>query len=490
MPNKIAKYLPSYDKILLFYGGFVASLDIKEYSSLLHECIESAKAVDNIPLEVSDEIQGFLRNRPLVLLKNADATVCYLRPGIQKEIQALFVKRGQPIDMPEEPLLDSAIHDFSDLSNPPLCSKNKEDLKLLYDTCEKVGLLRELYIEVISHDTDYFQQFLTERPAPIVGFTPLGIGECACIGHKSNRVFNNMRYVYEEQFVNHILAVVPNKSDTVRVLSMGSGRLLQDWKLIGLLIKEGYTTFQWVLVDPINSNNPRIDRLKDFYEKIKDIHVELIACTSIAEVQDKAGVVSNQHAVLTIDFDQEILKDLSCCKVYLHPAGKLFLSSGVAGFVVTAQETASVFQEARFLAMANDIEASVPDNYQGVVRIACIENWAVAVYAISVLQRRGAAVVELHIDMDANEEKISAQELFGFFFPTLHLTIKTPTTDEIEDQIEQKQQFDFILSYPLTKEELESMGVASFEQVDSHIMTKTNTAYILGPSALTTFRWK
>lgn len=207
-------------------------------------------------------------------------------------------------------------------------------------------------------------------------------------------------------------------------------------------------------------------------------------------MQEKADLVSNQHAVLTIDFDRDVLKDLICCKMFLNSTGKLFLASGVAGFVVTAQETASVFQEARFLAMANDIEASVPDNYQGVVRIACIESWAVAVHAISVLQQRGVAEVELHIDMDADEEKISAQELFGFFFPNLNLCIKTPTTDEIEDQIQQKQQFDFILSYPLTKEELESMGVASFEQVTSHTMTKTNTAYILGPSCVTTFRWK
>lgn len=468
----------------------MASLEIKEYSSSLSACIKSAKACDSIPNEVSEEIQGFLRNRPVVLLKNAHASVCYLRPGIQKEIQALFVKRGKPIDMPEEPLLDRATHDFSDLSNPPLCSKNKEDLKLLYDTCEKVGLLRELYIEVVSHDTDYFQQFPAERPAPIVGFTPLGIGECACVGHKSNRVFNNMRYVYEEQFINHILAVVPNKADTVRVLSMGSGRLLQDWKLIGLLVKEGYTSIQWVLVDPINSDNPRIDRLKGFFAKIKDTYVELIACTNISQVQEKADLVSNQHAVLTIDFDRDVLKDLICSKMFLKSTGKLFLAGGVAIFVVSAQETTALFQEAKYLTIASDIEASVPDNYQGVVRIACIENWAVAVYAISVLQRCGVAEVELHIDMDADEEKISAQELFGFFFPKLNLSIKTPTTDEIEDQIQQKQQFDFILSYPLEQEELESMGVATFEQVTTHTMTKTNTAYILGPSALTTFRWK
>lgn len=466
----------------------MASLGMKEYSPSLKEFIKSSKPGDTVPKEVSDEIQGFLRNRPVVVLKNERAHVCYLRPGIQNDIQALFVKRGKPIDVPELPLLDKTVHDFSDLSNPPLCSKNHEDLEHLYRICDKVGLLRELYMEVISHDTDYFQQFPKLSPAPVVGFTPLGIGECACVSHKYNRVFTKTRYAFEQQFVNHILATVPHKADVVRVLSMGSGRLLQDWKLIGLLLKEGYNAIHWVLVDPINANNPRIDRVNNFFAKIEDVSVELIACNNISEVQE--GLVSSAHAVLTVDFDPEIWKDLIRSKMYLAPSGKLFFGAGMTVFVVSAEGTTIPFHQLKYGAMAKDIEASVPNQYQGVVRIACIEDWSVAVHAITSLQKQGVVDIDLHIDMDADEEKITAHELFAFFFPRLKIAINTPTVEEIETQIQQKQQFDFILSYPLDEEEQSRIGVATFEEAALHTMSKTSTAYILGPSSLKVFRWK
>lgn len=407
---------------------------------------------------VEAEIKGFLENRPVVHLKNDKATVCYLRPGIEKDIQAGFTQRKQTIDIPDRPLLDRSIFDLSNEEHPARCSKHPEDLAHLFEVCERVGLLRELFLEIVQHDTDYFQQAPTLCP-PLVGLSPLGLFECACTDHKSNRVFSDTRRAAEKTIVEHILNLVPNKTDTVKVLSLASGMLLQDWKLIGLLIDAGYSRFEWTAVDPIIKKEAPLDTIKTFFQKLPCIEINLVGYEQIQDVP--ASIYSELHAVTVIDAAPEICNDIIALLPKLSQGAKVFYAGGSNIFSIDAQGLKTVQQSQVVKNITSDIAKEIPKIDERAIRLGVFDNWATSLHLLAAMNEHGVRSIELYTNLDR-------PSYYQALFPNLALHITNISREEMQEQIKTGDHLDFMLTYIFDQKMQKPATVA-----------KTTTVYLM-----------
>lgn len=245
------------------------------------------------------EASLFLENQPVVTLQKNDTFVCYRRPGIEDSLRSAFYRLRIFIDQPEKPVIDTNKHTFFDVINPSPCSKNELDLEHLFATCEKVGLLRELYIEVTQNPNDYFAVQGNK-----VTFSPLRFSECPCSTGSHSRFLNEQRYKMEMSLCDHICKVVPDRNASIRILDMGCGDLLQVWQAIGRLIEDGYTSFEVALVDP---ELPIVHKERQkVIKKIISIYESLDEPQKLELTQDSLM----QLAQVTIQQTGELFKDL------------------------------------------------------------------------------------------------------------------------------------------------------------------------------------
>ncbi len=354
---------------------------------------------------ISSEIHGFLANRPLVVLQKGDVKICYLRPGVDDAIQQAFLLLGLEVDVPKKPLLNKVI-DFTDFDSPVQCSKNPDDLQKLYDTCIRVGLVRELYLEIVTNDTDYFKQ--VSEPNPQVCFTPLGISECACRDRQNNRLFSETRYVLENQVIKHLKA---NKNQPIEVISMGSGGLLQDWKLLGLLVKEGFKEISWAAVDPINKKNPQVQKMKEFLSHISGVAITFTAYSSIEDVPDK-----QVDAIVAFDVPA-IVEDLAKSYTLLSDSGKLFYGSSDVIFEISKDKTDIPLMPPECLEAYEDMIQQPSSEF--IVKSDLFE----AAGALAALSSQGIKEAKFSIEWDEQTYRTSAQTLFSFLFPSMSITI-------------------------------------------------------------------
>lgn len=448
------------------------------YSPGLNYYIDNPSFAILLP-NVEAEIEGFLHARPVVVLTNGSKSVHYLRPGLQKDIQAAFVERNKVADIPAKPRLDRTVIDFSDEKNPPLCSKHPDDLQHLFDVCERVGLLKELFLEIVHHDTDYFQQQLETTP-PRVGLSPLGLFECACVHHSSNRLFTKMRDRVEKQVIEHILALVPDKSQPVKILSLASGHLLQDWKLIGLLVNAGYSTMEWTVVDPINQSEAPLDKIKAFFSKIPTLQVSFTAYDKIVDVPDDC--LNQIHAATVIDGPDGICSDIVSMIPKLAAGAKIFHTGGDNLFSIDSQGIKVVRQPSVYKQLAADAVKALPQNHTAPIRISVLYQWTASLHTIAALQEHGVRTIQLVTN-------VKEQALYAALFPACTFQISSTTPQEMEERIKNREYFDFILTKPLDKSAQQRIGLATFQKATQHIPDKTTTAYLISAENYSIFRW-
>ncbi len=401
----------------------MATQEVTTFSSSLQSFIEAALNKTKLTLKdatILDELRGFLNSRPVVVLQNERAKISYLRPGIQREIQQAFTELRTFIDMPENPIVDSTV-DFSDLSKPVLCSKHPDDLNRLFEVCKKVGLVRELYLEVVAHDTDYFQQLLRQDSPRRVYFSPLFASECACNYNLNNRLFSDTRYEFENHVLAHILNTVTDKKDPVRVISMGSGRLLQDWKLIGLLVQAGYTDIHWAAVDPQNSNNPSVRKVQEFFSHVSGAKINLTAYTDISSVP-----TTLVDAVVAIDIPA-IWGDISKSCTRLQERGKVIYGHDECVFEISSTETRVLSRSSDYTRLTLGQEKCKEE-----VSLVCATDWPLAACAVADLVAEGYKKFTLYIGDQTID--IDTMQLFSFLFPTSSFVIKLPTAQQLNTE--------------------------------------------------------
>ncbi len=405
----------------------MASIESKTFSPALKSFINSALNGSFISVDqdaVSSEIQGFLHERPVVLLQNGDTKISYLRPGVDRTIQQAFIKLRHPIDIPDQPFVRSGA-DFTDLSKPPAVSKNPKDLKQLFEICKKLKLLKELYLEIVEHDIDYFEQSI-EPKNPRLSFSPLALSECTCRDNSNNRLFTDIRYIAERRLVSHIATTLPNKRDQVRVISMGSGKLLQDWKAIGLLVKEGYCNISWTAVDPINENNSAITQVRDFFKELPFAEITLSTFTSI----DLVPADTLYHAVFALDIPA-IWEDLIKSFGYLGTDGKLIYGRSELLFEVSSQETLMPLYPVEYEA---DLVCALEAGYKEPLHIVSSSSWDLTAALLTKLSKKGISKFLLSLP-EESENKIALKSLFSFLFPSLDITIQEPTEAEMDPSL-------------------------------------------------------
>jgi len=448
------------------------------YSPALEAFIKNPTATisPETKAEIKVEVDGLIVNRPVVVLKNDKTTLSYHRPGVAREIQAACITAmGIIVDTPAQPTLNPTADDFSDLSKPPRCSKNPSDLLQLYAVCERVGLLRELYLEVITHDTDYFQQSITNNN---LLFTPLGLEECACRSNRGNRIFADSRYSFEEHFVAHITATVA-KDQCVKVLSLGNGKLLQEWKSIGLLIKEGYREFEWILVDPINSKLAPIAAFKDFFAKLPGIQMHITAYDRLSDVPK-----CQLHAVTMVDASEEVFNEILAALEYLAPEGKLIQAGGNNFYAVSPSGITVLKQSYTITEICEDMLQIVPEGYTAPIKLVAFEFWIYGLNAIDTLIHQG--VKEIHLLLLDHDIEVAH---YATLFPTITLTIEKATTDEFEARLSSREHFDFIITVQPEEETKRDLGIEESQKIPSHSLGQSTTAYLRDETSLTIFSW-
>lgn len=229
--------------------------------------------------------------------------VTYLRPHFPYHCDA------QMWGIPQEPLLKDPqlLLDGS----APVLSKHPDDLRALWAACQKADQLYALYMEIISHPRQYYVQEIDRHQKPMLCFPPLLLSECGCDGPNSakiNRLLSPRRERMECAARDHILKCVPDRSSVVRIIDVGCGNLLPLWRILGLLLMQGYRTFHVGLVDLWKPNGYHeeadlIEALHAFFQKFDGVTVQLLYSPTVPHFFRQHPEFS-PHLMLAMDFDQ------------------------------------------------------------------------------------------------------------------------------------------------------------------------------------------
>lgn len=433
------------------------------------------------------EVEKIISARPVVVLTNSSGkTVSYKRPGAHPDLEMAFLRLGE--DLLSQPRFNPSKHSFFQLQSPPLLSKHTLDLNLLCTTCVKVGLLRELYIEIVSHDTDYLAYSPPKQDDGRAGafvFGPLGLSECAC--PYTFRLDSDRRQVLEQYFVQHILQVKPRRDETIRVLSVGSGGLLQDWRLIGLLIKEGYTKFEWVVVDSDYPELPELKRFKDFYRRLPDIHIDIIDYADLAVAHGELlGRKFQADALNAIDFNPGPIPLIDTPDL-LAPHAKVFFGSKYHDFVINKEETVSLSRDKQSSILCKQVAALIPDDYEGELHIASTEYLLELMQLIAHLQKSKKAKLSVTFGNCHQTEK-EIRGCFSFFFPSLQIPLELTTCGDIGKKVEQGTKFDILIQQDIEDSIFDNV-FGSFKEPDKHVMGESSSVFFLTPDDVLTYTY-
>lgn len=118
------------------------------------------------------------------------------------------------------------------------------------------NLTSDLIQAVAVEPTDYVQTYLSFT-ADNIAFN--SFGECACQDGAFNRLVNSRRSKIEKELVSDLSSKL-KKDQTVTLLSLGSGRLLEEFIILGKLVRQGFNNFFFILIDPHISTLAEFDR--------------------------------------------------------------------------------------------------------------------------------------------------------------------------------------------------------------------------------------
>lgn len=457
---------------------------MKTYPVTLQKFIDNPEEFDIQQNPETEQLivdaQACMNDRPIVILQREGviAQAIYKRPGIEKKVREAFLKLNCFIDMPRQSQFDPSIHSFTlaTEAQPAPCSKHADDLTQLLETCKKVGLVRELYLEVVSHLDDYLAvkaEFLT---APSTVLHGVGLSECACYSGAYNRFTSNRRAVLENALVQYITKAKPDKEGVLQLLSLGCGDLLEEWVLLGRLVMEGYSNFQIVLVDPklsVKYAHPSaLQPFVDFFKHLDGVKLSLLPFDSIDEADGELKKQGFQaDAVLAIDYDEfgsassskrSVLKareDLCTSFQYLQPNGVLLLGSGQNDLSISQQGVTSLFQDSQVASMCEDILMGQVDGEKQAT-IAILDGLDVVAYqAIAQLQKQGITSLQVSLFRGDSVEEVVlpqcsvVQKMLALFYPSMKIeyTVREASAKDLFKEMQDNGQFDFILSCPVAK---------------------------------------
>lgn len=151
----------------------------------------------------------------------------------------------------------------------------------------------EIDAAAVSCDNEFIDMAFMERDVIIQKGKDAGLDWCTCTNCDSN-----FRREVENSIVEKVLQTLPlNTVDSHKILSIGSGNLLQDLVLINELIKKGYKNFTLDLIDPL-LNNDKVTILKNFFTDHFNIQININVIDNIGNSNNK-----NYHICYAIDFD-------------------------------------------------------------------------------------------------------------------------------------------------------------------------------------------
>lgn len=152
--------------------------------------------------------------------------------------------------------------------------------------------------------------------------------ECGCdhfsrVGTIFDPRDNPRRCNLEAQVVENLQKIQPNKVETISILSLGAGGMLQEFRVLNALVLDGYFNIHLVCVDHIFESQEEmmcVDGVKQLFSKFPGIRIE--AFQSISEIPSNL----NFHQIMAIDYPcfdgPDTLVDLVKAQTHLKPIGQ------------------------------------------------------------------------------------------------------------------------------------------------------------------------
>lgn len=214
-------------------------------------------------------------------------------------------------------------------------------------------------------------------------FEPLGLSECACKGTAGafDRLHNDRRNNLENAIVKQMTENMPDKNQTIRLLSMGSGGLMSDFLTLEKLVLAGFKRITIDCVDPEVIDPAKIERIQKFFADYPEVKIEIEAYNKIKHVPaEKTGY----SAVIAVDYDTlysfsfenkfTATKDIMSAYRRLHDNG--FLALGFSkddSLFGPKMAPMTVGSQASFIhCLAGDLALKLPQKEELVVGISSL----------------------------------------------------------------------------------------------------------------------
>lgn len=398
----------------------------------------------------------------LITWKDFIFTFTYVNPVINA---AVAEHMGGKVSPPEPTLEENSY------------SSHPDDIQRLWNECEKRGLLKEFFCELIKNP----HKFCVSRWST-TAFPPLEISECCCENTGAyNRLVNDRRLNFENRMIKHVKEHALNQDDTLQIMSLGCGDLLQEVILIGRLISEGFSSINMTLVDiDVETTKETCEKLQGFFN---EIFPEVTVSFSEEKIISDIDQNPKYHLVYAIDFDdlfcayeKDHLELYDCLNIHsffkgaeenqkgideyltgigdviqarglLGPSGALFLGQGGVDMKVSESGDIKLFHnENTFLSMKKAVHSAPLDSVSILTNI----HHPSSVFSILIsLLDKGCSEVRLMMEKRdysskyhwLGEEKEStyktaSHEFMRKLFPEFSSKIKVELVDDIRPFIE------------------------------------------------------
>ena len=154
-----------------------------------------------------------------------------------------------------------------------------------YNQSEEMG---KCFSEFLLNPLSFFEQ---KGRYFLKGFS---FTECSCFCY--GRSFNNARSEIEQIIVDRIDKKIENKSEILRLASLGSGGLLQDLIILGKLWQKGFRSIHIKFCDLYDRDYDNAKEFEQFLNKLPRFSVQ-------AKYTDKFKKKSKFHAIFSVDFN-------------------------------------------------------------------------------------------------------------------------------------------------------------------------------------------
>lgn len=239
------------------------------------------------------------------------------------------------------------------------------------------NLSKEIYLDIAKNPLRYFRY----EPGGWFGpshytFPTLDLSECACNNETFNRLTSPHRMQLEERLVQDLMPLVRRKQP-LRILSLGCGELLSEFRFIGLLIAAGHTEIDLDLVDSLKEDVSAFKNLVDFYKRL-DISVRMnwYANISAYEKEKKERSEANVDGLFAMDYDEMVdgdgaaAKDFIKAREHLAPKAKTYL--GFSGACVISNDNQYEFlnTSGQIQAFIHTLDKELPNFDKSTLRVA------------------------------------------------------------------------------------------------------------------------